>query len=77
MYQRMVRSISLLVLIKIWKVNKIDQRDLKAGAEETANDADEYEKDNLADFVLWKAKKAEDGDNFGIVLGVWSTRVAY
>ena len=49
---------------KYGKLTRIDQRDLKAGAGETANDADEYEKDNLADFVLWKAKKAEDGDNF-------------
>ena len=49
---------------KYGKLTRIDQRDLKAGAGETANDADEYEKDNLADFVLWKAKKTEDGDNF-------------
>nr|MDD3720279.1 cysteine--tRNA ligase [Candidatus Gracilibacteria bacterium] len=27
-------------------------------------DNDEYEKDNVADFVLWKAWKKEDGDNF-------------
>lgn len=25
---------------------------------------DEYEKDAAADFVLWKAWKQEDGDNF-------------
>ena len=49
---------------KYGRLTRIDQRDLKAGAGETANDADEYEKDNLADFVLWKAKKTEDGDNF-------------
>ncbi|MBB26464.1 MAG: cysteine--tRNA ligase [Verrucomicrobiaceae bacterium] len=49
---------------KYGKLTRIDQRDLKAGAGETANDADEYEKDNLADFVLWKAKKTEDGDNY-------------
>ena len=49
---------------KYGKLTRIDQRDLRAGAGETANDADEYEKDNLADFVLWKAKKTEDGDNF-------------
>ena len=35
-----------------------------AGAGETANDADEYEKDNVCDFVLWKARKPEDGDNY-------------
>jgi len=27
-------------------------------------DNDEYEKDNVADFVLWKAWKQEDGENF-------------
>jgi len=27
-------------------------------------DNDEYEKDVAADFVLWKAWKSEDGDNF-------------
>ena len=46
------------------KLTKIDQRDLQVGAGETANDADEYTKDNVCDFVLWKAKKSEDGDNF-------------
>ena len=49
---------------KYGKLTRIDQRDLKAGAGETANDADEYEKDNVSDFVLWKAKKVEDGDNY-------------
>ncbi|MBN2068798.1 MAG: cysteine--tRNA ligase [Opitutales bacterium] len=29
-----------------------------------ANDADEYERDNVADFALWKARKPEDGDNY-------------
>lgn len=28
------------------------------------NDSDEYERDSAADFVLWKARKEEDGDNF-------------
>ena len=48
------------------KLTRIDQRDLMAGAGETANDADEYEydKDNVCDFVLWKARKPEDGDNY-------------
>lgn len=49
---------------KYGKLTRIDQRDLKAGAGETANDADEYEKDNISDFVLWKAKKIDDGDNY-------------
>ncbi|MEM9226869.1 MAG: class I tRNA ligase family protein [Verrucomicrobiota bacterium] len=29
-----------------------------------ANDADEYDRDTVADFALWKARKPEDGDNF-------------
>ena len=29
-----------------------------------ANDADEYVRDNVGDFALWKARKPEDGDNF-------------
>ncbi len=45
------------------KLTRIADRELKAGAGETANDADEYEKDNVADFALWKARKPEDGDN--------------
>ena len=27
-------------------------------------DNDEYEKENIADFVLWKAWKPEDGENY-------------
>lgn len=46
------------------KLTRIDQRELKAGASESANDSDEYDKDNVADFALWKARKDEDGDNF-------------
>jgi cysteinyl-tRNA synthetase len=46
------------------KLTRIDQRDLMAGAGETANDADEYEKGHVCDFVLWKARKPEDGDNY-------------
>ncbi len=30
----------------------------------TRADTDEYEKDSVADFVLWKARRAEDGPNF-------------
>lgn len=29
-----------------------------------ANAADEYERDNVADFALWKARKPEDGENY-------------
>ena len=44
------------------KLSHLDKRDLQLGI--SANDADEYEKENLADFALWKARKPEDGDNF-------------
>ncbi len=29
-----------------------------------ANSADEYERDSVSDFALWKGRKPEDGDNF-------------
>lgn len=29
-----------------------------------ANNADEYERENVADFALWKGRKPEDGENF-------------
>ncbi|MEM9280337.1 MAG: cysteine--tRNA ligase [Verrucomicrobiota bacterium] len=46
------------------KLTHLDRSGLQLGAAQTANDADEYDKDSLADFVLWKARKPEDGDNF-------------
>lgn len=44
------------------KLSHLDEREIVLGA--TANDSDEYEKDSLADFALWKARKPEDGENF-------------
>lgn len=47
------------------KLAHLDRQSLKLG--ETANtraDTDEYEKDSVADFVLWKARRPEDGPNF-------------
>jgi cysteinyl-tRNA synthetase len=44
------------------RLSHLDKRELKFGA--SANDSDEYEKESLADFALWKARKPEDGDNF-------------
>ena len=44
------------------KLSHLDKQELVLGT--SANDADEYDKDSLADFVLWKARKPEDGDNF-------------
>ncbi len=44
------------------RLSHLDKQDLVLGA--SAQDSDEYEKDSLADFALWKARKPEDGDNF-------------
>jgi cysteinyl-tRNA synthetase len=46
------------------RLSRLDKRELKAGAAESANDADEYDKDNASDFVLWKTRKPADGENF-------------
>ncbi len=43
------------------RLSRLDTRELQLG---TASDADEYEKEGVADFVLWKARKPEDGPNF-------------
>ena len=58
------------------RLSHLDERELRHGASTAAgsgadqssttatpaNDADEYEKDSLADFALWKRHKPEDGD---------------
>ncbi len=47
------------------KLSHLDERELDLG--KTANarsNADEYEKDSVADFVLWKGRRPEDGANF-------------
>lgn len=47
------------------KLSHLDTRELDLG--KTANarsNADEYEKDSVADFVLWKSRRPEDGPNF-------------
>lgn len=48
------------------KLSHLDERDLDLGKTQNqrANDSDEYEKDSVADFVLWKARRDEDGDNY-------------
>ena len=46
------------------RLSKLDTRELQMGTAPSANDADEYEKESLADFALWKARKPEDGENF-------------
>ncbi|HEX5790332.1 MAG TPA: cysteine--tRNA ligase, partial [Luteolibacter sp.] len=47
------------------KLSHLDTRELDLGKTQNARaNADEYEKDSLSDFVLWKARRPEDGDNF-------------
>ena len=44
------------------KLSHLDKRELKSGASGITDD--EYEKDSVADFVLWKARREDDGKNF-------------
>jgi len=44
------------------KLSHLDKREIRLGSSQSANDSDEYEKESLADFALWKARKPEDGD---------------
>jgi len=46
---------------KYWNLAHLDMSGMK---ESVRVDNDEYEKDAAADFVLWKAWKREDGENF-------------
>lgn len=47
------------------KLSHLDTRELDLGKTQNARaNADEYEKDNVSDFVLWKARRPEDGDNY-------------
>lgn len=47
------------------RLSRLDTRELSLGkTQEARANADEYEKDNLADFVLWKARRSEDGENY-------------
>ncbi|MBI4360440.1 cysteine--tRNA ligase [Candidatus Micrarchaeota archaeon] len=50
------------------KLSGLQQKDLKAGASGRVA-ADEYTKDNVSDFVLWKAWQPDDGDVY------WETRL--
>ncbi len=50
------------------KLSHLDRKSLKTGASKRVA-ADEYTKDNVSDFVLWKAYQKEDGDVF------WETRL--
>jgi cysteinyl-tRNA synthetase len=47
------------------RLSHLDERELELGkTQNTRSSSDEYEKDGLADFVLWKARRPEDGENF-------------
>jgi len=48
------------------KLSHLEDRELRLGASSAASatDSDEYTKDSLTDFALWKARKPEDGPNF-------------
>jgi len=47
------------------RLSHLDTRELALGkTQEARANADEYEKDSLADFVLWKARREEDGENY-------------
>lgn len=47
------------------RLSHLDERELDLGkTQNVRSNSDEYEKDSLSDFVLWKARRAEDGENF-------------
>ena len=49
------------------KLTHLDQVELKTQSEtsgDTPNLADEYERETVADFSLWKSRKANDGENY-------------
>ncbi len=47
------------------RLSRLDERELELGKTQTArSNADEYEKDSISDFALWKARRPEDGENF-------------
>jgi cysteinyl-tRNA synthetase len=46
------------------KLSKLKSRDLSAGASRRTTADDEYSKESLGDFALWKGRRQEDGENF-------------
>ncbi|MDZ4287052.1 MAG: cysteine--tRNA ligase, partial [Prosthecobacter sp.] len=48
------------------RLSHLEDRELRLGASAAASatDSDEYTKDSLTDFALWKARKPEDGPNY-------------
>lgn len=49
---------------KYQKYGNLAHLDMKGMKHSVRIDNDEYEKENVADFVLWKAWKLEDGENY-------------
>lgn len=48
-------------------LSRLKEREIKSQSKNSAgqrNDADEYEREAVSDFVLWKKRKPEDGENF-------------
>ena len=48
-------------------LSRLKQRELRTQNENSAgevNDADEYDRESVTDFALWKGRKPEDGDNY-------------
>ena len=49
------------------RLSRLQQRTLKTQTENSAgerNDADEYDRESISDFALWKRRKPEDGENY-------------
>ena len=49
------------------KLSRLKEREIATQEVTSAgeqNDADEYDRESVADFALWKSRKQEDGDNF-------------
>ena len=49
------------------RLSRLKQRELKTQSENSAgelNDADEYDRESVTDFALWKSRKPGDGDNY-------------
>ena len=47
------------------RLSRLQERELDLGKTQNARaNSDEYEKDSIADFVLWKGRRPEDGDNY-------------
>jgi cysteinyl-tRNA synthetase len=48
-------------------LSRLKQRKLKTQSETSSgerNDADEYDRESISDFALWKSRKPEDGENY-------------